>query len=107
MALSLAIPATFAATPSVLRPSLGKQLISHTGDTAIKLGDTSAPGYVLILNLDATNYVELKTASSGTIFARLDAAVGFAFLKLGSGAQAPAALANTADCLIESFIIPS
>ncbi len=104
--LSLSIPATFAATPSSLKPSQLKQSIA-TSETALKLGDTTAPGYAMLVNLDPTNYVELKVATSGAIFAKLDAAGGFAILKLGSGAQAPYAIANSGACLVEVLIVPA
>lgn len=82
-----------------------------TSETALKLGDISSLGYVMIVNRDPTNYVDLKVAASGAIFARLDpdpnsAGVGgVALLKLGSGAQVPVAIANTAACIIDIFII--
>lgn len=76
-----------------------------TSEEAITLGETTSPGYMLIINLDATNYVELKTGSSGTIFAKLDANGGCALLKLGSGAQTPYAIANSAACLVRKLIV--
>lgn len=82
-----------------------------TSEEAINLGDVSAPGYAVFVNRDVTNYIELKVASSGAIFARLDPDTngdgtgGFAFLKLGSGAQVPYAIANTDPCQMDVFII--
>jgi hypothetical protein len=82
-----------------------------TSEEAVKLGDLSAPGYALFVNRDPTNYIELKVATSGAIFAKLDPDTnsdgkgGFALLKLGSGAQAPYAIANTGACQMEIFLI--
>lgn len=64
----------------------------------------TTPGYVIIINRDPTNYVELRVATGGAKFARLDANGGFAILKLGSGAQAPFAIANSASCIVECLI---
>lgn len=97
-------------TPSTLKVSKTKQIINTT-ETALKLGDTTAPGYVLLKNLDPTNSVDVKVAASGAIFARLDPDTGSAgkggacLLKLGSGAQAPVAIANTAACLIAVMVV--
>lgn len=82
-----------------------------TAEEAISLGDVTAPGYALFVNRDATNYIELKVGTGGAIFAKLDPDTnsdgkgGFAFLKLGSGAQVPYAIANTAACQLDVFII--
>lgn len=84
-----------------------------TSEEAIKLGDISAPGYAMFINRDPTNYVELKVATSGAVFAKLrpdvdsDGKGGVALLELGSGAQAPFAIANTGACLIDIFICPA
>lgn len=82
-----------------------------TSEEAIIMGDISAPGYALFQNLDDTNFIDLKVATGGAIFARLDPDTndegkgGFALLKLGSGAQAPFAIADTAACRLKVFII--
>jgi len=76
-----------------------------TSESAINLAGLSGPGYALIINRDATNYVELKVATAGAIFAKLDANGGVALVKLGSGAQAPFAIANSATCIIDVFIV--
>ena len=76
-----------------------------TSEAAINLAGLSGPGYALIINRDATNYVELKVATGGAIFAKLDANGGVALVKLGSGAQAPFAIANSATCIIDVFIV--
>jgi hypothetical protein len=87
-----------------------KQNVGIT-EEAIDLGDISAPGYALFINRDTTNFINLKVATSGAIFAKLlpdtdgDGNGGFACLQLGSGAQAPFAIADTAACQMDVFII--
>lgn len=87
-----------------------KQNVGIT-EEAVNLGDITAPGYAIFINRDETNFINLKVATSGAIFARLDADTdgngtgGFAILKLGSGAQAPYAIADTAACQMEIFIV--
>jgi len=79
--------------------------------TAIDLGDIASLGFAVFVNLDVTNYIELQCATSGTIFAKLfpkgsTSGINFAVVHLGSGAQAPFAIANSATCLMETFICP-
>jgi hypothetical protein len=95
-------------SPSSLKPSQTKQTI-NTSETTIKLGDTTAPGLFMMKNLDPVNYVDVKVAASGAVFARLDPDVNAngkgscCLVKLGSGAQAPVAVATGAACLIGFF----
>lgn len=91
------------ATVSVKRYVKGKQNIG-TSEEAISLGDLSAAGYAFFRNRDETNYIELKVATSGAIFAKLLPGE-VALLRLGSGAQAPYAVANTAACQLEYLIV--
>jgi hypothetical protein len=64
----------------------------QTTETALQLGSVTSPGYVFIVNRDTTNYVDVKVAASGAIFARLDpdvnanGKVGCCLVKLGAGA---------------------
>ena len=81
----------------------GKQSIGIT-EEAIDIGSLTAPSWALFINRDATNYIELKVATGGAIFAKLLAGEP-ALLRLGSGAQAPFAIANTAACILEYIII--
>jgi hypothetical protein len=84
-----------------------------TAEEAIDLGDTGTPVYAMFKNLDPTNYIELKVATSGAIFARLDPDTdqdgkgGVALLRLGSGATAPYAIANTSACRMAIMLLPS
>jgi hypothetical protein len=91
------------------------KLIQSIGITeeAIQLGEVSTLGYAMFRNLDPTNFVELRVATGGAKFARLDPDTssngkgGCALLRLGSGAQVPYAIADTAPCRIEIIIISS
>jgi len=75
-----------------------------TSDTALNLGSIGTLGYVLLINRDASNYVNLKVAASGTIIGRLEADGGFAFFKVGSGITAPALIADTSACIVECLL---
>lgn len=81
----------------------GQQSIA-TSDTAINLGSVATLGMWVLVNRDPTNYVELKVAAAGTIIARLAPNGGFCAFRIGSGITAPAAIANTAACIIDKFI---
>lgn len=80
-----------------------KQAVGFAAEEAVGLGDISAPGWALFCNRDATNFISLKVATSGAVFAKLLPGE-FALLRLGSGAQAPFAIADTASCQLEVFI---
>lgn len=88
-------------------------LIQTVGITeeAVLLGDIASIGPFAIVNLDPTNYVEVKVATAGAIFARLapdvdaDGKGGWvAMTRLGSGAQVPYMIANTAVCKVAILI---
>jgi hypothetical protein len=64
----------------------------------------TAPGWVLVVNRDLTNFVSVKTGTGGVIFAKL-LPREFCLLRLGSGAQAPWVIADTAPCKIEAFVV--
>lgn len=101
---------SFTVTPGTLKIARFKQTIA-TSETALKLGDISSPGYTVIQNKDATNYVDVKVGTSGAIFARLKAASsdgtggGACLVALGSGAQAPYLVANSASCVVDVLIV--
>lgn len=69
------------------------------GGTAINLAGVAARWFAII-NRDATNFVKILTAVSGTEFARLKPGEGM-MLPLAPGITAPAALADTAAVEIE------
>jgi hypothetical protein len=74
------------------------------GGTAIDLGGCTAPGWAFFINRDANNYLDILSAVSGTVMARLLPGE-FALFRLSTGAQAPAAIAHTASCVLEYCII--
>jgi hypothetical protein len=75
-----------------------------TSELVIPLGPVTAPGWAIFVNRDATNFINLKVATGGAIFAKLLPGE-CALLRLGSGAQAPYAIADTATCEMEVMII--
>lgn len=83
----------------------GVQSIGFAAAEAIQLGEIAAPGWLLVQNNDATNFVELHTqAAAGVAFAKLQPGE-FALLRLGSGVTAPAAKADTAAVEIEYMVV--
>lgn len=75
-----------------------------TSEEALDLGDVSTPGYILIYNEDATNYVSVR---SGTGAANLVKIRPKAIALFECEASAPFVIANTAAvrihyCLIEA-----
>ena len=77
-----------------------------TSEEALVLGEVVPGGWLLIVNRDPTNYVQVKTATGGTAFARLLAGE-FCLLRIDSGLSAPFVQANTAACEIEYLILPA
>ena len=92
------------ATAATLKYTKAKQSIGFAAEEAINLGEVTAPGWALFINRDATNFISLKVATSGAIFAKLKPGE-CALLRLGSGAQVPYAVADTAACQLEYFIV--
>lgn len=69
---------------------------------ALELGDVGTPGYSLIVNLDATNFVKIRGASGGVDCIKLKPGEFCLFRNAGS---APFAIADTAICKIEHLLI--
>lgn len=76
-------------------------------EEALEMGDVASPTAVMIVNLDATNFVNVKAATAGAIVAKLKKDTngdgnGGVFLasELGSGMQAPFVIADTDPCRI-------
>lgn len=78
-----------------------------TGTSVAGLDFSAVPavGYVMFINKDPTNYIDLYTDGLTDVFARLDPAGGFAFIKAGTNAQGIGALANSAACQMEYLAI--
>ncbi len=92
-------------SPSSLKPVKLIQSIGIT-EEAITLPEGGAPGYAAFINRDDTNFINIKVGTAGAIFAKLLPGE-FAVLRLGSGAQAPFAIADTAACRMAILIIPT
>jgi hypothetical protein len=76
-----------------------------TSEEAIDLGEVTSLGYCLAINLDNTNYVELRSATgAGNDIIKLPAKGGLALFHWGSDVSAPFAVANTAACNV-AFLI--
>ncbi len=86
------------------RKYVRNRLTVTTSELAIPLGNLATLGYAFFINRDTTNFVEIRVATGGTKFARLDASSGFYFGKFGSGVTAPFAIADTASCLVDYVI---
>lgn len=94
--------------PNILR-TLSTKKVLHTKQSvgiveeALVLGDIVTRGECILVNRDPTNFVNVKVATSGAIFAKLLPG-GWCKLQLGSGAQSPYLIADTAECEIEIFL---
>jgi hypothetical protein len=81
-----------------------KQLVG-TSEEALVLGEVSGGlGWALFRNLDATNYLEIRSGTgAGNDIIKIPAGK-FALFHFGSDITAPYAVANSAACLLEYFI---
>lgn len=75
-----------------------------TSEEAMPLGEIGTLGYCLVHNMDATNYVQIRTGTSGTAMIRLNAGE-FALFRFGSGVTAPYWIADTGSCRCRVMII--
>lgn len=80
------------------------EVIQSVGITeeALILGDCAVPGYALIENLDATNFVSIRSGTGVANCIKIPAG-GFAIFQFASAA--PFAIADTAVVRIKSVII--
>jgi len=78
-----------------------------TSEEALKLGDVSSLGWLMLKNLDETNYIEVKTGTGGTVIGKMLAGESFGPIRVGSGVTAPYVVANTAACQMEIFLSSS
>lgn len=75
-----------------------------TSAAVIPLGSvTSAGGWLYVQNTDATNYLQLKTATGGTVFGQIKAGE-VALIRLDPTVTAPAWIANTAPVVVKFAI---
>lgn len=87
-------------TPGTLKFAWEKQLVT-TSEAALNLGNlaSAALGTILILNLDPTNFVEVRVGTGGTKIVRVSPG-RCALFEFGQGVTAPFIIADTASCWI-------
>lgn len=73
-----------------------------TSEEAISLGDVATPGYILIYNLDATNFVSVRSGTGAANLVKIPAG-GMALFNCA--ASAPYAIADTASVSIEYLLV--
>lgn len=86
--------------------SFGSQLVPTTaGGTAIPKGAIGTLGWGIFKNIDATNFIKLLTAASGTLFGRLNISEPASCFRFDQSVSAPAAIADTASALLQYLMI--
>ena len=73
-------------------------------EEALDLGDISTGGLFLAINQDGVNFVELRAGTGLTDFVRLNAGE-FCLFRMSGDAAAPFAIAATAACALEYFLL--
>ena len=68
-----------------------------TSEQAVLLGDVAPGGYWFVQNLDATNFVTIRSATGVTGLIKLLAGE-WAIFRTNAGAAAPYVIADTASC---------
>ncbi len=94
------VPSTSFTAGSITPDIAGSQWMDNvqnvgTTEEAILMGDVAAGGYCFVQNMDATNFVELRSGTGATDFIRLLAGEWCIF-RLSPDATAPFAIADTA-----------
>lgn len=81
------------------------QVITQAAEVALELGTgIGTMGYMLVKNLDPTNYFEIRWGTGEEDVIKVPPKL-FALFHVGSDMTAPYALADTADCEAEIFIL--
>lgn len=75
-----------------------------TSEEAMKLGELGSLGWGFLYNMDATNYVQILTGTSGTAMLKFKAGEGYPF-RFGSGVTAPYIIANTGACNVRYVLL--
>lgn len=75
-----------------------------TSEAALQLGSLASLGWCFMKNLDATNFVQVKTATAGALMLKLKAGESAVF-RFGSGVTAPFIIADTGTCKVEYMIV--
>lgn len=80
----------------------GIQVVGTTEEAQLVGSDMATPGYVLLKNLDSTNFVKVRAASGGTDVIKLKAGEVAMFRLAATG---PYMIADTASCRVRYLII--
>ena len=82
---------------------------ASTSAEIIPLADASTitGGWLMLRNLDSTNYVEVLLSTVGAVIGKMFPGEVYGPVRLGSGITAPAVQANTATCEVEVFLCPA
>ena len=94
------VPSVSLSPASVSITVSGNQIMDNvqavgTSEEAILMGDVAAGGVCFFMNMDATNFVELRSGTGATDFIRLNAGEWCLF-RMSADATAPFAIADTA-----------
>lgn len=82
-----------------------KQAVGFAAAAAVNLGTVTAPGWFMLKNLDATNYITVYAASAGTVVGKMLPGESYGPVRLGSGMQAPYVQAAVAACQMEVLVV--
>jgi hypothetical protein len=75
-----------------------------SSEEALDLSGVAAGGYVFMRNLDATNFISVRQATSASDLIRLDPG-DVALFRLDDDATAPFVIADTAACDLEFWLL--
>lgn len=75
-----------------------------TSEEALTLGEVATLGWAWFKNIDATNFVEIRSATGAANDIIKIKAGEFALFRFGSDVSAPFAIADTAACLLDYVI---
>lgn len=81
---------------------VGTQTVGTSAEL-VNVGDVSSIGYILVKNLDTTNYVSIRNGASGADVIDIPAG-GVALFQFATGGVLYA-IADTAACIVEFTII--
>lgn len=87
----------------------GDQWISHvqeigTSEEAIELGEIATGGWFIAMNLDDTNFIEIRPGTAETDLVKLLPGEPCMF-RISGDASAPFAIADTAACKLKYFLL--
>lgn len=99
-------PAEFSGTFDVAGSPItsGIQAIG-TSEEILNLGDVTTPGYLMIKNLDSTNFLQYNVDATPTQYTGKLLAGEFALLRLGDTASALYLKADTSSCNVQYWLL--